>query len=273
MKRLSVVKAYINVLYWLVLMLAAVILTLAIYNHYPILIQNWFITFTSVITLFGTFVTLKDLSQKFQRFIYKSRVILRNRQIAWSLAGKYYGEGISSLIFFELKEFLKELGDNNTIISEKTYNISLNIDGIVIQCIYREQQNENIFSETENVGEISFYIPEYHAPYVEANVLLEQRILPVLNNIKSKIGECSETFTFDVYFKKQHPYLGLYLRGLDRKNISNLSFNCSFIEAPSMKGINDESVVTVSRKKLSFSTKNLYSLDRLIHKHLFLSGG
>lgn len=271
MKRLSVIKPYINVLYWIVLMSLTVIVALLIFNNFSILKENWFITITSIITLIGSIVTLKDLSKKFQIFLYKTKVILRNRQIAWSLDGGYRGESISSLTFHNIKKFLKGLGDNNTLIAENSANISLNIDGIVIQCLYREHPNDNVFSESENIGEISFFIPEYHAPYVEANLLLEQRVIPILNEIKQEVGESSETFTFDVFFKEYHPYLGLYLRELDRN--TNLSFNCSFIEAPSTKGMKDESVVTVSKKKLSLNTKTLYSLDRLIQKHLFLSGG
>jgi len=271
MKRLSAIKSYINVIYWLLLMCIAVILALIIYNVFPFLVKHWLVTITTIISIIGSLLTLKDISKRFQKFLYKSKVILRNRQIAWSLSGKYKDEMISPLTFSKIKNFLKELGENNTLIFENTSDVSLNIDGIILKCSYREQINDNIYSKSDTIGEISFYIPEYHAPYVEANVLLEQRIIPILNEIKQKIGECKESFTFDVFFKEYHPYLGLYLKGIDRS--MNLSFNCSFIEAPSTKGIKDESTVTVSKKKLSLNTKTLYSLDRLIQKHLFLSGG
>ncbi|RIW27625.1 hypothetical protein D3H55_22820 [Bacillus salacetis] len=271
MKRLSIIRPYINVLYWIVLIIVAVVSALIIYNIYSVLIENWFVTITSIITLIGSIVTLKDLSKRFQRFLYKSKVILRNRQIAWSLDGRYKGTSINLSTFSNIKEFIKDIGENNTIISENANDISLNIDGVIIQCSYREEFNEDIYSETSNVGEITIYIPEYHAPYVEANVLLEQRIIPILNELKQKVGECSEAFTFDVFFKEQHPYLGLYLKGFGKNR--DLTFNCSFVEAPITKGITDESTIIVSKKKLSVNTKTLYNLDRLIHKHLFLSGG
>lgn len=271
MKRFSVIKPYINVVYWIVLMIITVVVALIIFNLYSIFIDNWFVTFTSFITLIGSIVTLKDLSKRFQKFLYKTKVILRNRQIAWTLDGRYKGETITASAFYNIKEFLKDIGENNTLISEKVTDISLNIDGIIIQCSYREEPNHDVFSKEENTGEIFIYIPEYHAPYVEANLLLEQRIIPILNEMKQKIGECSETFTFDVFFKNHHPYLGLYLKGIDRNK--NLTFNCSFVEGPSTKGIKDESVITISKRNLSLNTKTLYSLDRLIQKHLFLSGG
>jgi hypothetical protein len=271
MKRLSVIRPYINVLYWVVLIIIAVVSALIIYSLYSTMIENWFVTITSLITLIGSIVTLKDLSKRFQKFLYKTNVILQNRQIAWSLDGRYKGESIDASAFYNIKEFLKDIGENNTLISDNATDISLNIDGVVIQCFYREEPNGNVFSKGENIGEIFIYIPEYHAPYVEANLLLEQRIIPILNEVKQKVGECSEAFTFDVFFKDHHPYLGLYLKGLDKNK--NLSFNCSFMETPSTKGIKDESIITVSKKKLSMNTKTLYSLDRLIHKHLFLSGG
>lgn len=271
MKKLSPIKPYLNVFYWIMLMLVVVIVAFSIYNLYPLLIENWFVTITSLITLVGSIVTLKDLSKRFQKFLYKTKVILRNRQIAWSLDGRYKGESIDESSFCYIKSFLKDVGENNTLILESDTDISLSIDGVIIQCSYRKEPNENVFSKEENIGEISIYIPEYHAPYVEADILLEQRIIPILNEMKQKIGECNEAFTFDVYFKDVHPYLGLYLKGLDRN--SPLAFNCSFMEAPSTKGVKDEGIITVSEKKLSMNTKTLYSLDRLIHKHLFLSGG
>lgn len=240
-------------IYWLGLMFLTVTFALIIYNGFPIIIEHWQFAVTTIISLFGILVTLKDVSERFQKFLYKTKVILRNRQIAWSLDGKYSGEAISVFTFTTIKKFLKELGENNILIYENTSDISLSVDGIILQCAFREQINDNIYSNSDTIGAISFYIPEYHAPYVEANALLDQRIMPILNEIKQEVGECDESFTFDVFFKEYHPYLGLYLKG--RNNSRNISFHCSFIEAPSTKGLKDESVVTISKKKLSLNTK------------------
>ncbi|WP_370296298.1 hypothetical protein [Rossellomorea marisflavi] len=271
MKRLSPIKPYINVIYWISLMLITFIFTIIIYNNFAVFVGNWFVTITSIITIIGALVTLKDISKKFQSFLYRGKVILRNKQIALSLDGVYKGASITFSDFIAIKTLLMDLGTNNTLIADRPNDISLSIDGVIIQCAFREEPNDNVYSQKGNIGKISFYIPEYHAPYVEANVLLEQRIIPILNEIKQNIGDCSEAFTFDVFFKDYHPYLGLYLKGPESNK--NLSFNCSFAELPSTKGIKDEGIITISKQKLSINTKTLHSLDRLIQKHLFLSGG
>lgn len=260
-----------NILYWMILLCGAITISFILFHTAKTLINHWFVTITSLVSLIGVFFTLKDISTRFQKFLYKSKVILRNRQIAWSLDGTYQGEQITSFTFTMLKDFLKGLGENNTVLTEDSTNITLTMDGVIIQCSFSEDINEDIYSESDNKGSIALFIPEYHAPYVESNVLLETRVIPILNEVKQKIGECEESFTFDVFFKEYHPYLGLYLKG--SKNNKNTLFNCSFIEAPSTKGINDQSLVTVSLKKLSMNTKTIYSLNRLIQKHLFLSGG
>lgn len=271
MKRLSVLRAYLNVFYWIVLMLIVTVISIIGLNYYSFFLEHWFATLTSIATLFGSLVTLKDISTKFQKFIYKTKVVLRNKQIAYSLDCRYRGEMITASTFNNTKNFLKGLGENNIVISERMSDIAITIDGVVIQCSFRDYDNENIFSPKLKIGEISLFIPEYHAPYVEANVLLEQRILPILHKVKQNFGECEESFTFDVFFKESHPYLGLYLKGIDQEN--TLSFNCNFKESPSVRGLKEESIISVSKKNLTLNTKNLYSLDRLIQKHLFLSGG
>lgn len=271
MKRLSVIGAYLNVFYWIVLMFVTIILSFIALNFYTFFLKHWYATLTSILTVFGSLVTLKDISTKFQKFLYKTKVILQNRQIAWSLNSSYCGEKVTASTYNGVKKFLKELGENNIVISEGNSDISITIDGVIIQCSYREQDNENIYSDNNKIGEIILFIPEYHAPYVEANVLLERRVLPILHKVKQYFVECDENFTLDVYFKESHPYLGLYLKGIDKEEV--LSFNCNFKEKPSIKGLDDDDIISVSKRKLTLNTKNLYSLDRLIKKHLFLSGG
>src|SRR5690625_6965605 len=77
MKRLSAIKSYINVIYWLLLMCIAVILALIIYNVFPFLVKHWLVTITTIISIIGSLLTLKDISKRFQKFFYKSNVILR----------------------------------------------------------------------------------------------------------------------------------------------------------------------------------------------------
>ncbi|WP_077318148.1 hypothetical protein [Virgibacillus proomii] len=271
MKGLSPVKPYINVVYWILLLLAAVVAILFILSTYTLLIKNWYITLTSIISLIGSFITLKDISVRFQKFLYKSKVILQNKQVAWSITSNYKGETISIDTFNTLKTFLKDLGVNNFLIKENDSDIYLSVDGITFHCSYRAYLNDDVYSDADTIGEIIFYIPEYHAPYVEANVLLEERLIPILNELKSKMGDCTESFNFEIYFKDYHPYLGLYLK--DIKRTKDFSFNFSYKEEPSSKGIEDDATVTVSKDRLSLKTKTLYTLNRLIQKHLFLSGG
>lgn len=271
MKRLSPIRMYINVFYWIMLTIIITILSVIILNYYSFFLTHWFTTLTTLATVFGALVTLKDISTKFQKFLIKTKVILLNRQIAWSLESRYFGEVITISTYNNVKDFLKEIGENNIVISEGNSDISIIIDGVIIQCSYREQENENIYSPINKVGTITIFIPEYHAPYVEANVLLERRVLPILHKVKQHLSDCEESFTFDVFFKERHPFLGLYLTGIDKNN--TLSFNCNFKETPSVKGLEEESIISISKKRLTLNTKNLYVLDSLIQKHLFLSGG
>ena len=271
MKRLSRVSSHLNVYYWIVLMAIMTSISLIVIKFYSVLLENWFVTLTTIATIFGSLVTLKDLSTKFQKFLYKAKVILRNKQIAWSLDGKFSGEMVTDNTFQNVKTFLKGLGDNNNIIAEGYSEISISIDGVLIQCSYMEYENENIFSSKSKYGKINLFIPEYHAPYVEAHVLLEQRILPILYQLKDNFKGCEESFTFDVYFKNIHPYLGMYFKGLDKEKL--LSCNCTIKELPNIRGLTEESIVSISKSKLTLNTKNLYNLDQLMKKYLFLSGG
>lgn len=271
MKGIKNFTANINIIYWIVTVILVVTAAFAIYFSHEWLIKHPFTSITTIIALFGSIVTLKDISNRFQKYLLKVKVILKNSQISLSFNSHFKGDEISKSKFDELKKLLKSLGNDSNIIYENAYELSISIDGVLLQCSFREYDNEEIYSYKEKYGEIIIFIPQYHAPYVEATYLLENKLLPIVTEIKSQIGYCDEQYTFDVHFMKKHPFIGLYVNELRGKH--NVSFNLDFIEKPIIDGLSVESSTKISLKKLSLHTKNLTNLDRLIKKHLFLSGG
>jgi hypothetical protein len=233
-------------------------------------ISNLFSTITSILGLIGSVITYRDVSERFKRFLLKSRVVLLNKQIAWSLEADFINHTISYETFLKIKDYLQQIGENRTIFNDELYQLSMSIDGVVLQLTFQQNNNEDIFISSELNGSISLFFPEYHAPYLESNVLLENHVFPILNNIKSKIGQSEESFRFHVFFKNQNPFIGLYLKDLSSEE--KFTFMCNFQEKNPILGIEEENLINISQKSLKLSTKNLYSLNRLIHKHLFLAG-
>ncbi|MDL5375617.1 hypothetical protein ACNOIU_10675 [Exiguobacterium mexicanum] len=260
-----------QLIYWFAFTIILAISFFLISKYHTIIIDNWYNTILSIIGTLGALVTAKDISTKFKKTLYKIKTTMMNKQVSWSLFCNYKGETINNLTFNSIKNKLKEIGDNNRVIHENSWKISLTIDGVLLECSYREHLNTDIYSSNEYLGEISLYIPEYHAPYLEASDLLEERIFPILNYMHKEIGNCHESFSFDVIFKDYHPYLGLYVKDFRKKE--HFTFTCDFSEESPIKGLDSIGKVTITHKKLTLRAKSLNSFSGLIKKHLFLAGG
>jgi hypothetical protein len=267
-ERWTLLTNNLNVFYWIIITVFSVLFTFLIYLNFDVIISNWFTSITTLIGLLGAAVTLKDVSRRFQHFLYRSKVILLNRQIALSLTASFAERDITKEMFIKIKEQLKEIGNQNTIFFENAYELSISIDGFTLQCSFRQNFDPN---ESEEFGEVIFFVPEYHAPYVQASSLLSNRLLPILTHIKETLGKSNESFQFDVTFKDNNPFLGLYIKDLPKNQ--GYSFLCSFYEKPSVMGIEEKNLIKISTNNLSVHTKNLFSLNQLIKRYLYLSGG
>ncbi|MFA1711488.1 hypothetical protein ACDX66_07235 [Peribacillus frigoritolerans] len=261
---------YLNVIYLFLITGVLFLILLFIFFNRAAVINHWFTSLSTLIGIIGTILTAKDISQRFKAFLVKSKVILFNKQMAWSLEAEFLSNSINLSTFSQIKSHLKQIGDNRTVFGETDYKISINIDGVTFQLKYQEMDNEDVFVSNDSSGKINFYLPEYHAPYIDSNFLLETRITPLLNEIKKKIGQAEENFRFQVFFKDDNPFLGFYIKDSNNKNIS---FMCSYYEEATIPGIEEKNHVVISQNSMNLDSSNLYSLIRLINKHLFLAGG
>ena len=271
MKINSLFRKNKQLIYWFAFTIILAISIVLVGKFYTFIIDNWYSTLLTVIGTLGAIVTAKDISTKFKKTLYKTKTTMMNKQVSWSLSCNYKGEDIKDSTFKTIKDKLKSIGDNNRVIHENSWKISLTVDGVLIECSYKNYVNPDVYSSNEYLGEIYLYIPEYHAPYLEASDLLEVRIFPILTYMHKEIGNCHEAFSFDVIFKDYHPYLGLYVKDFRKKE--HFTFTCDFSEESPIKGLDPIGKVTITNKKLTLRAQNLNSFSGLIKKHLFLAGG
>ncbi|QGS68296.1 hypothetical protein CV093_05940 [Oceanobacillus sp. 143] len=146
------------------------------------------------------------------------------------------------------------MGNDSNIIYENVYELSISIDGYYYNA-HLENMITKRFILIKKIWRNNHFIPQYHAPYVEATCLLENKLLPIVTEIKSQIGYCDEQYTFDVHFMKKHPFIGLYVKELRGKH--NVSFNLDFIEKPVIDGLSVESSTKISLKNCHCTLKTL----------------
>jgi hypothetical protein len=270
MKRFPIFGSYLTIIYWITIVILFSLLTLFITLNISWIIQNWGTVLSAIVTIIGAYFTLMDTSRKFYRFIYKTKAILLNRRVSWSLNAVFKSEKLNHFTFNKLKDRLRDLGERRDIFVETDYDFAIQIDGLNIKCNLSFIDNDDIFSESDVVGKLNILIPDYQAPYVETNLLLQNEVIPILGEITNIVGYSDSDFNFDVIFKDKHPFIGMYVKNISKNNI--VAFSCEYKEPSTVKGVKDNSFISVGKQSLSFHTKDIHSLGKAIDKHLFLSG-
>jgi hypothetical protein len=275
MKRFGFYGSYLTVLYWCGIIIVSILITVLLTLFHKWVFKNWLYILGAIPTLWGFFLFLYETFKPFKMSLLKAKAILLNRQVSWSLNSNFSDSKITVSTFNQLKECLRNIGTNRTPLVETDYDFSIQIDGLIIICNFSYQFNESISStNTEDyIGKINIFIPEYRAPYVETNYRLQEEVLPIFNQIVNSLGlsNLKSSFDFDVIFRGRHPFMGMYIKDISQKEI--IAFSCEFTDSPSIQGVKEKNIVSVGKNKMSFHTEDLFTLNKIISKHLFLSGG
>lgn len=271
MPRIRFMGPSLSVLTWIIIIGICCIAVLIIGFNIHFLVKNWSKVLFVVFTLISAFFFVRDIFKPFYRFVYKLKAILLNKQVSWSLISKFTDSQISHKTFLKLKDTLRRIGNNKDLIYEDENQLKIQIDGINIVTDFNYIDNNDIHSENDYLGEITIYIPQYKAAYLETNERLNDEIIPILNHLSKENGIKNMSFNLDVFFSKNHPFMGMYITNISKSNI--VSFSCEFSDSGNIANIKEKNIVKIGKNRMTIYTEDVASLHRSISRHLFLSGG
>ncbi|MFK3938954.1 hypothetical protein ACI2JA_15750 [Alkalihalobacillus sp. NPDC078783] len=250
--------------FWIsTLLLTVVVISILVYNSFSFILSNWFTFLNLTLGVLGTVATLYNYWRKFNLWVNKIIIILRNSNSTWNIIANYVGSFDESVIR-EIKRNFDAIDevDEIEIVSDKTFRIYLN--GLPLYFSYSDMEDAN----GDLKGNLTVRIRDFHASYEKATSLLNETIVPILDRVKEITGakNTDNTYKFTISFGEKNPFVGLAVKNVDMKTISNFSYSYN---RPVTFGT---SSVTISNKSIICVTNSLRDFQNSSVNFLTLVG-
>lgn len=233
----------------LCLVLFALLIIIVIYN------KSWFWINGTLILGWGLVIiqAIYNRGDKLYWWVQKLKYFIINPDTQWDLTIRYFSKNISTeLLPLVQNGLIKAAKLDRPIIK----NYSLNCFEIRAD----ELNIEVALDEDNNFLEVFF--TKIPVSFRGSQRTIEQRIVPILEEIENKTSILEKTYWLTVYFGDINPYFGLIMRRIKPEQVAEMNIQI---------GNREEENISITKQKLTIKNKSLSALQDSARKYLTLS--